>query len=152
MPEPAAPHHTNRRAETHPAPTSTTTLGLESGTVRLVPHDPSWARLFEEARRLRPRARGLRAPWRAGNSRTEFFRRGEPRAHHLYLVARQGSFWRDHLAFRDALRARPAVRDVYADLELELARGLPHDREAYIEGKGAFVRGVVADALASDPG
>ena len=170
-------------------------LGLESGTVRLVPYDPAWAALFAaEARRLHaalgpelPLAlehtgstavpglaakpildllggyppgtsveRYVAALVRAGYVHRgeqgipgrEFFRRGEPRAYHLHLAEQNGAFWREHLAFRDALRAQPAVRDAYAGLKLELARRFPRDREAYIEGKGAFVRRVVADALA----
>ena len=51
----------------------------------------------------------------------EFFRWGEPRAYHLHLAAQHGTFWREHLAFRDALRSRPELRDGYAALKLELA-------------------------------
>ena len=172
-----------------------TSLGLESGTVRLAPHDPAWAALFAaEAQRLRavlgpdrPLALehtgstavpGLAAkpildllggyppgapvePYVAALVRAgyvhrgeqgipgrEFFRRGEPRAYHLHLAVQHGAFWREHLAFRDALRADTAVRDAYAALKLDLARRFPRDRESYIEGKGAFVRQVVAAALA----
>jgi GrpB-like predicted nucleotidyltransferase (UPF0157 family) len=170
-------------------------LGLESGTVRVVPHDSGWAALFAaEAQRLRaalgpdlPLALehtgstavpGLVAkpvldllggyppgasvePYVAALGRAgyahrgeqgipgrEFFRRGEPRAYHLHLVVRHGPFWREHLAFRDALRAQAAVRAAYAALKLDLARRYPRDREAYTEGKSAFVRQVVAEALA----
>lgn len=91
-------------------------LGLESGTVRLVPHDPAWAALFAaEAERLR---------------------------------AELGP----DLAFRDALREQPATRDAYATLKLDLAGRYPRDREAYIEGKGPFVRQVVARVLARSEG
>ncbi len=82
----------------------------------------------------------------------DFFRRGEPRAYHLHLSARDGAFWREHLAFRDALRASDALRDAYAALKHDLARRFPRDREAYIEGKGAFVRDVVARALGDGAG
>ncbi len=78
----------------------------------------------------------------------EFFRRGDPRAQHLHLVAHDGTFWREHLAFRDALRADPARRDAYAALKRALAERFPRDREAYTEGKTAFVRAVVAEWLA----
>ena len=74
----------------------------------------------------------------------EFFRRGNPRAYHLHLAAEQGQFWRDHLAFRDALRGSDQLRDAYVALKLELARRFPNDREAYIDGKTAFVRDVIA--------
>ena len=74
----------------------------------------------------------------------EFFRRGNPRSYHLHLATEQGQFWRDHLAFRDALRASDELRDAYVALKLELARRFPNDREAYIDGKTAFVRDVIA--------
>lgn len=165
-------------------------LGLESGTVRVVPYDPAWASLFvAEVARLRAAlvpglpltlehmgstaVPGLAAkpildllggyppgapvaPYVAalvgagylhrgeqGIPGREFFRRGEPRAYHLHLVAAGGTVWREQLAFRDALRREPALRDAYAALKLELARQFPRDRESYIDGKGAFVRQVV---------
>jgi GrpB-like predicted nucleotidyltransferase (UPF0157 family) len=73
----------------------------------------------------------------------EFFRRGDPRSYHLHLARIDGAFWRDHLAFRDRLRADDALRDAYAQLKHELATRFPRDREAYIEGKGPFVRNVL---------
>ena len=73
----------------------------------------------------------------------EFFRRGDPRAYHLHLAVERGTFWREHLAFRDALRASEELRNAYAALKLELARRFPNNREAYIEGKTAFVREVI---------
>jgi GrpB-like predicted nucleotidyltransferase (UPF0157 family) len=169
-------------------------LGLESGTVRVVPYDPRWAELFAaEADRIRA-ALGAELPLalehmgstavpglaakpiidllggyppgaqaeryveplvRAGYIHRgeqeipgrEFFRRGAPRSYHLHVAVQGGTFWRTHLAFRDALRARPEVRDAYAALKMQLAQRFPRDREAYIEGKTAFVRQVVAEAL-----
>jgi GrpB-like predicted nucleotidyltransferase (UPF0157 family) len=73
----------------------------------------------------------------------EFFRRGEPRAYHIHLAERGGGFWTEHLTFRDALRAQPALRDAYARLKQELAARYPRDRAAYIEGKGPFVREIL---------
>ena len=73
----------------------------------------------------------------------EFFRRGEPRAYHVHLALRGGSFWHEHLAFRDALRADAGVREAYARLKQDLSARYPHDREAYIEAKGPFVRDVL---------
>ena len=70
----------------------------------------------------------------------QFFRRGQPRSYHVHLTAIDSQFWRDHLAFRDCLRADPVLRAAYGALKVELAGRHPSDREAYIEGKSAFVR------------
>lgn len=67
-----------------------------------------------------------------------------------------GWHWQRYLGFRDALRADAALRDAYAALKRELATRYPRDREAYIEGKTAFVeavvraRGDVRDASSTD--
>lgn len=170
------------------------TLGLERGTVRLIPYDPRWAELFAaEAERIRM-ALGEELPLaiehmgstavpglaakpiidilggyppgaqveryieplvRAGYVHRgereipgrEFFRRGTPRSYHLHVALEGGTFWREHLAFRDVLRARPDLRDAYAAVKLALAQRFPRDREAYIEGKTVFVRQVVMQAL-----
>lgn len=73
----------------------------------------------------------------------EFFRRGTPRSYHLHLTAIDSSLWREHLSFRDRLRADNALRDSYAALKLDLAARFPRDREAYIEAKGPFVKDVL---------
>ena len=74
----------------------------------------------------------------------EFFRRGDPRAYHVHLTAIGSSFWRDHRAFRDRLRADNALRDSYAALKRDLAAQFPRDREAYIAAKESFVKDVLA--------
>ena len=169
-------------------------LGLDSGTVRVVPYNPSWPTLFvAEAQRLRealpsnllialehtgstavpglaakpvldllgghprgalveqyiPALAGAGYSYRGeqGIPGRHFFRRGEPRAYHLHLVEQDGTFWREHITFRNALRADVELRDEYAALKLSLARRYPRDREAYIEGKGAFVQCVLAATL-----
>ncbi len=73
----------------------------------------------------------------------EFFRRGNPRAYHLHLTAIDSPFWRDHLTFRDRLRADNALRDAYAALKRDLAARFPQDREAYIAAKESFVNDVL---------
>ncbi len=80
----------------------------------------------------------------------DFFRRGDPRRYHLHLALIGDAFWHDHRAFRDHLRAHPEVADAYARLKHELAARFPRDRPAYIEGKTAFVRAVVAAARGAD--
>jgi GrpB-like predicted nucleotidyltransferase (UPF0157 family) len=73
----------------------------------------------------------------------EFFRRGTPRSYHLHLTTFDNEFWRDHLAFRDYLRAHADARDDYARLKASLAERFPNDRESYIDGKTDFVREIL---------
>ena len=73
----------------------------------------------------------------------EFFRRGEARSHHLHLVELDGWHWRRYLTLRDALRGDAVLRDAYAALKHDLAAQHPHDREAYVEGKTAFIAEVL---------
>jgi GrpB-like predicted nucleotidyltransferase (UPF0157 family) len=62
-----------------------------------------------------------------------------PRAVHVH-VCEAGSAWeRDHLLFRDYLRAHPVARDTYAGLKLQLAQRYPDDRLAYTDAKSAFI-------------
>lgn len=70
------------------------------------------------------------------------------RTHHLHLVPAVSPRYRDELAFRDALRADAQLAGHYADLKQQLAAQHRDDREAYTEGKAAFVAGVLARANA----
>jgi GrpB-like predicted nucleotidyltransferase (UPF0157 family) len=159
-------------------------LGLESGTVRVVEYDPNWPALFAaEAERLRQACElplrlehigstavpGLCAKpvldilaehpsdraaldyvaplERAGYVHRgdrgiaghQFFRRGQPRAYHIHLVAELSRLSQEYLAFRDYLRSDAGAASRYGDLKQALAARFPRDREAYIEGKSAFV-------------
>jgi len=70
-----------------------------------------------------------------------FFRRFDNgvRMAHLSLSALETRFWRDHVAFRDALRADPLLARRYAALKRRLAREVGHDRRAYTDGKDEFI-------------
>ena len=52
-----------------------------------------------------------------------------------------------HLAFRDHLRADPAARDAYAALKLDLVARFAHDRDAYQDGKEAFIESLIRAAM-----
>ena len=69
-----------------------------------------------------------------------FFRKGAPRTHHLHIVEAGSAAHRDHLDFRDALRAGPELRRAYADLKAALAEAHRRDRETYSKKKSDFVR------------
>jgi GrpB-like predicted nucleotidyltransferase (UPF0157 family) len=75
-----------------------------------------------------------------------FFRRGNPRQYHIHLTLTGSDFWRDHLSFRNYLRAHSQIAAEYAALKHELARRFPFDRESYIEGKTDFVRRILRTA------
>lgn len=172
-----------------PAPGS---LGLESGTVLVVPYDPRWQEEFAAASaeiievvgssilaihhvgstavpglcakpildllvsvedfgpslELVPDLEKLGYEFRPHEEIPDrhYFRRrrGTARTHHLSLAEPTSRHHRGTLAFRDALRSDPAAARRYGELKLELARRFPDDREAYIEGKSAFVAEVLA--------
>jgi GrpB-like predicted nucleotidyltransferase (UPF0157 family) len=69
------------------------------------------------------------------------------RTHHLHLIPFASPLWHERLAFRDRLRAHPAVAAEYAALKQHLAERHRHDREAYTDAKGSFIRDVLARAL-----
>ncbi|MDX2217460.1 MAG: GrpB family protein [Burkholderiales bacterium] len=62
---------------------------------------------------------------------------------HVHGVVEGSDLWRDHLAFRDALREDAALRDAYQELKLKLAREFAHDKAAYTDAKAPFIRGVL---------
>lgn len=72
---------------------------------------------------------------------------GEARTHIVHMVAFEGQAWRECLAFRDALRADPALARAYEALKVDLGAQFADDRAAYTDGKGAFVTEIVTRAL-----
>jgi GrpB-like predicted nucleotidyltransferase (UPF0157 family) len=76
-----------------------------------------------------------------------FFRKGMPRSHHLHVVRPESQFWKSHVAFRDLLRAQPALRRDYVSLKLKLALQFRRDPEGYADAKGDFIRRALARAL-----
>lgn len=62
------------------------------------------------------------------------------RTHHLHLVPANSRRYRDELAFRDRLRESPELAAEYLALKRELASRFAGDREAYTEGKSAFIK------------
>ena len=66
---------------------------------------------------------------------------------HLYLPPAPG--WDDKLAFRDALRADPALAAAYAAEKRRVAEMVEWDKAAYSLAKSPFVEAVLADLRAS---
>lgn len=77
------------------------------------------------------------------NRDRRFFRKGKPRSHHLHIVEGGSPDLADKLAFHDALRADPDLRQEYADLKAQLATRYKDDRATYSECKTAFVKRVL---------
>ncbi len=78
------------------------------------------------------------------NTERRFFRKGQPRTHHVHIVEKGSAELRDHLIFRDALRANAPWREQYATLKYDLADRHRNDRAQYSESKTEFVRRVLS--------
>jgi GrpB-like predicted nucleotidyltransferase (UPF0157 family) len=75
-----------------------------------------------------------------------YFRKGTPRTHHVHLFSWSSELWRDHLLFRDYLRAHPEIAREYETIKRELAIMYLQDKEQYTDAKGPFVRSIVRRA------
>ena len=62
---------------------------------------------------------------------------------HVRILPHESVWWRCDLAFRDALRTDPELREHYAKLKAKLAERFPSDRKSYREGKATFIRNVL---------
>ena len=67
--------------------------------------------------------------------------------HHLHVVQYESDLWRNHLLFRDYLRAHPQIAAQYENLKRELAQTHRENREAYTEGKNEFIENVLKAAV-----
>jgi GrpB-like predicted nucleotidyltransferase (UPF0157 family) len=81
----------------------------------------------------------LHAPYR--ESEMHWFCKPDPsrRTHHLHLVPTGSRRFREELAFRDLLRARPDVASEYVAVKRRLSGSYENDRGAYTEGKAPFI-------------
>ena len=100
--------------------------------------------LHDEAA-FRPPLESLDLVLRARSNEFCFFRPPAGRSREVHVhVCEIGSDWaRDHLWFRDALRADDALMREYEALKLRLARSVGEDRSAYNRGKTEFIVRVV---------
>lgn len=81
-----------------------------------------------------------------GIARRHYFVRGTPRrTHHLHVLERDSSDWQRHLAFRDRLRAFPALAARYAALKHASVAAAEGDRARYQALKRDFIATAVAD-------
>ena len=66
------------------------------------------------------------------------------RTHHVHLVPYNSQRWCSALQFRDALRANHELAAEYVALKCQLAASHGHDREAYTQQKGPFIKKVLS--------
>ena len=102
---------------------------VEGRIPRLMQHGYRYVPEFEKA-----------MPQRRYFTRTD----GQPGNFHMHAVVIDSPFWKTHLAFRDALRADPALAAEYWKLKQRLAARFPNDRAAYTDNKSDFIRDVLA--------
>jgi GrpB-like predicted nucleotidyltransferase (UPF0157 family) len=69
---------------------------------------------------------------------------GVKRTHHVHIFEHNHPQWRDKLFFRDYLRDHPEAVAAYVELKQTLADKYRYDREAYTQGKTAFVQQILA--------
>lgn len=70
------------------------------------------------------------------------------RTHHVHIFQQGSPEVTRHLAFRDYMIAHPVAAQQYSDLKRHLAAQHPHDINAYMDGKDAFVKAIEQRALA----
>lgn len=72
-----------------------------------------------------------------------------PIPHHLYACLEGSMSLRNHLILRDYLRQSAQAREAYAELKRGLAAAFPNSIDDYIDGKTAFVTGILAHQMPS---
>jgi len=87
-----------------------------------------------------------------GIPRRHYFRKGNPRTHHLHMNEITSQDWKNHILFRDVLIEHPELAREYAALKVELAGRFARDRERYLEAKGPFIERVLRVALSERDG
>ncbi len=90
----------------------------------------------------------LGVPLRLREPEHRYFRPAgdQPRTVHIHVCNAGGEWEREHLLFRDYLRASPDARRAYAQLKQELAERYRDDRLAYTDAKTGFILDTLDDA------
>ena len=99
---------------------------------------------MDEASKHVPPLEAIGYEWRGETvPGTLYIRKAEPRRFNLHMTAYGGAFWKQHLLFRDYLRAHRHASVEYEALKRELISRLADDPPAYNDGKTDFIRGIV---------
>ena len=93
-------------------------------------------------------ALGYEAMGELGIPGRRYFRKGgDDRTHQAHVFQVDDPNVERHLAFRDYLRAHPAVAAQYGELKAALAQQFPTDIYGYMDGKDAFIKAVEKEAV-----
>ena len=68
------------------------------------------------------------------------------RTHHLHVVVYGSRDWSIRIDFRDRLLAEPTLCAEYLALKEDLARRFANDRDAYTDGKSAFITAAIRES------
>jgi GrpB-like predicted nucleotidyltransferase (UPF0157 family) len=100
---------------------------------------------FEEARVCIPLMEELEYEYKGefGIPHRHYFVKGDPRTFHVHMSEIDSLEWENTILFRDYLCQHTDIAKEYAQLKISLALKYPQDRTAYMEGKTAFVEGVI---------
>ncbi|WP_060673807.1 GrpB family protein [Rossellomorea vietnamensis] len=85
-------------------------------------------------------------PWRRFFIKVE----DDKRVAHLHLMLEGELRWEQQRIFRDCLNGDSSLKEEYAELKKRLAIQFPDDREAYSDGKTAFIQRVLDGSEAED--
>ena len=78
-----------------------------------------------------------------GIPRRHYFRKGNPRTHHLHMCEITSQEWVNHLRFCDYLTQHPDKAKAYKALKQKLAQQYTNDRESYLKGKASFIEEIL---------
>ena len=102
---------------------------------------------FDEAFGLIAQVEALGYSYRGekGVTRRHYFVQGSPerRTHHVHMLEHSSQEWRNLIFFRDYLRAHPEAVAHYQTLKTQLAKRFFKNREAYTQGKHAFIQNIL---------
>jgi GrpB-like predicted nucleotidyltransferase (UPF0157 family) len=103
---------------------------------------------IDDEQAYRPALEALGLILRAREPDHRFFRppADQPRTVHVHVCQRDSIWERDHLLFRDYLRAHSDKAHDYAALKRQLAETVGDDRNAYTAGKTAFIEQTLRNA------
>lgn len=101
---------------------------------------------LEEARAAFELLEALGYRYREHRPEAHLFWKPAPDASGVHLTEPGSDLWRERLAFRDALRANPALAVEYGDWKLRHAAPTARGRSAYTADKRQFVARVLAEA------